>query len=216
MKRLIKRFSQQAALLSLMSGLAQAADKAGEFDYYVLALSWSPNWCALEGKSRNSEQCDASRDLGFVMHGLWPQYEKGYPRNCRSNLRDPSRAMTRSMADIMGTSGSAWYQWKKHGRCSGLDPQEYFGLAREAFGKVTRPAVMRQIESPMQIGPLVVEAAFLEENSELDPDEITITCRNRMLQEARICLTKDLEFRTCGRDIRRDCSASSTEVLPIE
>lgn len=199
--------------LSLIS--AKAEPSAGEFDYYVLALSWSPNWCALDGDARNSEQCDPSHDYGFVMHGLWPQYEKGYPANCRTTARDPSRSDTRAMADIMGTSGSAWYQWKKHGRCSGLSSSDYFALAREAFERVTRPEVLRKIDRPMQVGPLVVEAAFLETNTELDADEITITCKNRMLQEARICLTKDLEFRQCGRDVRRDCSAKTTEILPI-
>ena len=94
--------------LVLMAGFARAdGERAGEFDYYVMALSWSPTWCALEGDARNSPQCDASADFGWVLHGLWPQYEKGWPSYCPTNERNPSRADTRDESDLFGTSGSA-------------------------------------------------------------------------------------------------------------
>ena len=76
-----------------------------------------------------SPQCDPARDLGWVLHGLWPQYEDGWPSFCRTAERDPTRRETAAMADIMGTSGLAWYQWKKHGRCAGLSAR---GLLRAA------------------------------------------------------------------------------------
>jgi ribonuclease T2 len=101
-------------------------ERAGEFDYYVMALSWSANWCALEGDSRNDPQCDAGRGLTFTLHGLWPQYEEGWPAFCRTGHSDPSRSQTAAMADIMGGAGLAFYQWKKHGRCSGLPADAYF------------------------------------------------------------------------------------------
>ena len=116
-------------------------EEAGDFDYYVLSLSWSPTWCALEGIARNSPQCDADRDLGWVLHGLWPQYERGWPAYCRTGARDPSRSDTAAMADIMGTSGSAWHQWKKHGRCSGLSSDAFYALSRDAYERVTQPEV---------------------------------------------------------------------------
>lgn len=188
---------------------------AGQFDYYVLSLSWSPNWCVLEGDRRKSEQCDPSRKHGFVLHGLWPQYETGWPSNCRSSFRDPSRADTRAMSDIMGSSGSAWHQWKKHGRCSGLSSSDYFATARRAFGQVQRPEILRRINKTLNIAPKVVEAAWLEENEDLWDDAVTITCKSNMIQEVRICLSKELEPRTCGRDVIRDCSAKSATLHPI-
>lgn len=215
MNKIIKSFCILATSLIGNSFSASAQDRAGEFDYYVMALSWSPNWCEREGDARNSPQCDPSEDHGFVLHGLWPQYETGWPSNCRSNFRDPSRAQTRDMADIMGSSGSAWHQWKKHGRCSGLNSLDYYALMREAFGEVNRPEVLRQISRAMDVAPLVIEDAFLEENAELDGDEITITCKSTQFQEVRICMTKELEFRRCGRDVIRDCRAKSVEILPI-
>jgi ribonuclease T2 len=112
---------------------AAKGEIAGEFDYYVLALSWSPNWCALEGDTRDSAQCDARHDHGWIMHGLWPQLHRGFPSYCRTAERPPTRGMTAAMADIMGTPGLAWHQWKKHGSCTGLSATGYFDLSRQAY-----------------------------------------------------------------------------------
>jgi ribonuclease T2 len=194
-------------LLLLLAGPGRAQHTAGDFDYYVLSLSWSANWCALEGDERGSPQCDASEDFGWVMHGLWPQYEDGWPQDCFSPFQPPSRAMTGAMADIMGTSGLAWYQWNKHGACSGLPPEDYFALARAAFDSVTQPPVFRQLDRTFRLPASIIEEAFLRDNPDLTADQITITCRSGYIQEARICLTKDLDPRRCGADVIRDCTA---------
>ncbi|WP_299192955.1 ribonuclease T2 [uncultured Litoreibacter sp.] len=190
-------------------------EKAGEFDYYVLALSWSPNWCALEGDARNSDQCDPKHDHGWIMHGLWPQFEEGWPSYCNTRERSPSRSETAAMADVMGTGGLAWHQWKKHGRCSGLSSQDYFALSREAYAKITRPAVFRKLKDPVKLPAHVIEEAFLLENDGLKTGGITITCKNRHIQEARICLTKELDFRSCGHDTIRDCRMDDALFTPI-
>ena len=98
------------ALLMMASSLRADGEKAGEFDYYVLALSWTPTWCALEGDARKSEQCDPANDSGWTLHGLWPQFHQGWPSFCRTSMCQPSRSMTNEIADIMGTSGLAWHQ----------------------------------------------------------------------------------------------------------
>lgn len=204
-------------LLLLMLGLpARAqADRPGEFDYYVLALSWSPTWCALEGDARGSPQCDASRDHGWVLHGLWPQYHRGWPDHCQTSERPPSRAMTAEMADIMGTPGLAWYQWKKHGTCSGLSAPAYFALSRQAYEAVNRPEVFRKLKDPVKLPARVIEEAFLKANPEWEPDMLTITCRAGRIQEARLCLSRDLRPVPCGRDTVRDCSMTDALFDPI-
>jgi len=194
---------------------AWAQDRAGQFDYYVLSLSWSPNWCAYEGDARGSDQCDARHDHGWILHGLWPQYHRGYPEYCQTAERPPSRAMTGDMADIMGTSGLAWHQWKKHGVCSGLSAPGYYALSREAYGRVVRPEVFRKLESPVRVPPKVVEAAFLEANPGMEADGVTITCRQGYIQEARICLNRDLGFVPCGQDVVRDCRAERALFDPV-
>ncbi|SHJ48203.1 ribonuclease T2 [Palleronia salina] len=205
-----------AAAILLSSGPATAQDRAGAFDYYVLALSWSPSWCALEGDDRGSPQCAADADFGWVLHGLWPQYDRGYPEYCNTAQADPSRAQTAAMADIMGAPGAAWYQWKKHGRCAGLAPRDYFDRARQAFDAVQKPAVFRRLDTPVRLPARVVEEAFLKDNPGLFPDALTVTCRDRRIQEVRICLTRDLEPRRCGDDVIRDCTQRDALMDPIE
>ena len=203
-------------VLLLSAGLARAdGEAAGEFDYYVLSLSWSPTWCALEGDRRGSPQCDPARDFGWVLHGLWPQYEQGWPSFCSTLQRNPSRADTAAMADIMGTSGSAWHQWNKHGRCSGLSHQDYYALAREAYGRIVKPEIFRKLQTSIRLPASVVEDAFLEANPALSPDKITITCKSDRIQEARICLTRSLEPRDCGTDVVRDCRMSNALLEPV-
>ena len=110
------------------------------------------------------------------------------------------------MADIMGSQGLAWHQWKKHGRCSGLTAQAYFDLSREAHDAVNRPQIFRKMTTDLRMPASVIEEAFLKDNPKLSPDMVTVTCENGRIQEARICLTRDLEPRRCGGDTRRDCT----------
>ncbi|PWK60274.1 ribonuclease T2 family protein [Roseicyclus mahoneyensis] len=199
-----------------LGGAAWAeGERAGDFDYYVLALSWTPTWCALEGDARGSAQCEAGQGFGFTLHGLWPQYEEGWPSFCPTNARPPSRGETEAMVDIMGSSGLAWHQWRKHGSCSGLSAQDYFRLSRLAYEGVNRPALLRRLDRPVRLPATVIEEAFLEENPALSADMLTVTCREGRVQEVRICLTRDLEPRDCARDVARDCSLQDALFAPM-
>ena len=205
-----------ALLIALWPIAAPAeGERAGRFDYYVMALSWSPNWCALEGDARDAPQCDPAADAGWSLHGLWPQNERGWPSYCLTAARDPSRAETAAQADLFGDGGAAWYQWKKHGRCSGLDPRDYFALARRAYDSVDRPGVFRKLDRAIELPARVVEEAFVEANPGLDPDMITITCRSGRIQEARLCLSRELEPRLCGADVIRDCRQDDALMAPV-
>lgn len=202
--------------LVMMVGMAQAeGERAGEFDYYVLALSWTPTWCALEGDDRDSAQCDRGRGFGFTLHGLWPQFERGWPSYCRTPHREATRGQTRAMEDIMGSSGLAWHQWKKHGRCSGLTAEEYFDASRRAYEAVTRPALLRKVAKDVTLPARLIEEAFLKENEGLFPDALTVTCKARRIQEVRICLTKELTPRRCGTDVIRDCTQKDALFSPM-
>lgn len=203
-----------AALLTALPAQAFAdGEKAGAFDYYVMALSWSPNWCRLEGDAREAEQCDT--DAGWVLHGLWPQYHRGWPSYCPTVERAPSRQMTGAMADIMGSGGLAWHQWKKHGVCSGLSARAYYDLSRQAYGSITRPEVFRSLDKAVKLPAAVVEEAFLKANPGLKADMLTITCRDGMIQEARVCLSRDLTPVPCGRDTIRDCTMTDALFTPL-
>lgn len=204
-----------ALSLALPLPALAAGDKAGDFDYYVMALSWSPSWCSIEGDDRDAPECETGSARGWSLHGLWPQFEEGYPSDCPTTARNPSRSMTAEMADIFGSSGLAWYQWKKHGRCAGLSAQDYYRLTRLAFDSVTRPAVFRQLDKAVRLPAQVVEDAWLEANPDLTDDMMRVTCKSGHIQEIRICLTRDLEPRSCAPDSRRDCTMDNAIFTPL-
>lgn len=194
-----------AALAVSLLPASAWADEAGKFDYYVLSLGWSSTWCALTGDAKGDDQCDARHDYSFTLHGLWPQNEIGWPSDCRTGARDPSRRETSEMADIMGSGGLAWHEWKKHGRCSGLSSADYFALARQAYESVTIPPVLAKLDRDVKLPAKVVEDAFVEANPGLERNMITVTCDQGRIGEVRICLTRDLAPRACGSDAARDC-----------
>lgn len=187
---------------------------ADDFDYYVLSLSWSASFCDIEGDAKRSEQCDADTDYKWILHGLWPQYHQGWPDYCKTNERPPSRAMTQAMTDIMGTSGLALHQWKKHGTCSGLSAADYFATSREAYGQIVQPTVLNRLDELVRVPASVIEEAFIKANPQFQRDMITITCKQGYIQEARVCLSKGLEPVPCGRDVIRDCTLTNALFPP--
>ena len=207
----------RAALIWLLMATAAHADgeRAGAFDYYVLALSWTPSFCALEGDARGSEQCADDTGFGWTLHGLWPQYEQGWPSYCPTGQRNPSRADTAAQAGLFGTSGLAWHQWNKHGRCTGLSADDYYALSRRAYEGVARPEVFRRLDRTYRLPARVVEEAFLKDNPQLQADGLTVTCRDGYVREVRICLTRGLEPRACGPDVVRDCTLQDARMDPI-
>lgn len=192
-----------ALMLAPLPTLAQ--NRAGQFDYYVLALSWQPGWCSRTGDARAAPECRAGTGRDFTVHGLWPQHERGWPENCTTRKRDPSRRDSAAMSDVMGSGGLAWYQWQKHGRCSGLSAADYYAATRQAAGAVTIPPVFDDLARDVTLPPRLVEEAFLETNPAMEADGITVICRGEALTELRICLTRDLQPRACAPDTRRDC-----------
>jgi ribonuclease T2 len=178
-------------------------DTPGVFDFYVLALSWSPGFCARD--QRGSPQCDAGRRLGFVVHGLWPQYERGYPSNCAADRGAPRSAIEQT-GDLYPDPGLARHEWRTHGTCSGLSPSAYFGAVARARAMVTIPDPLVDLGGPGQTTPQNLERAFTAVNPGLRADMMAVGCRSGALQEIRICLDRDLRgFRTCPEVDRNAC-----------
>lgn len=206
------RLAGPIAALIFAAAPAQAQDRPGDFDYYVLALSWNASWCAREGDARGADQCDPRHEFGFTLHGLWPQRERGWPEACASPEPDPSRRDAEAMAPLMGSAGLAAHQWRKHGRCSGLSARDYFDRSLKAWAAVAKPDLFRRLPADVEIAPRVVEEAFLEANPAMAADGVTVTCRDGFLAEVRVCLTKDLAPRACAPDARRDCRAPAAKM----
>ena len=189
------------------------ADESGRFDYYVLSLSWSPSYCARAGRSADPMQCRTTRPFRFVLHGLWPQYERGYPEFCRNDHgRDLSHRTVDGMLDIMPSRGLVRHQWRKHGSCSGLAPEAYFDLSRKALQKVRIPAAFNNMEAGGRVAPDAVETAFRLANPGLRDNAIAVTCDAGRLAEVRVCFTRDLQFRSCRWVDRRGCTQRQINV----
>jgi len=207
-------WSRCAVLLAALIVLPAQADEAGDFDFYVLALSWSPTYCKQEGDNASRHQCDVRKPFRFIVHGLWPQYERGYPESCPGAPQRIDRWIAVSMEDIMPSHNLVFHEWRKHGTCSGLSPEAYFELTREAFEKITIPGAFRTLDKRGKAAPATVEKAFRLANPGLTDDAMAVTCDRGELEEVRICLSKDLDFRACREVDRSGCQASSLIVPP--
>lgn len=194
----------------------RGGDAPGDFDFYVLALSWSPGWCATGGARKGGTQCDLGSNRGFVLHGLWPQYARGFPSNCAADARNLSPAAISIARAVYPEEGLARYEWRKHGTCSGLDAAAYFEAATQAVARVAIPAALRAPRSDGEATPAEIERAFSAANPGLQPEMMAVACRSGMLEEMRICLSKDLRgFVSCGEVDRKSCRSRNLTIPAV-
>ena len=189
----------------------------GRFDFYVLALSWSPSFCQdSEERGRNGgEQCSTARPYSFVVHGLWPQYERGFPQNCEQPAPRLNRELMTSMLDLMPAPRLVFHEWDTHGTCSGLDQQAYFDPVRKARETVKIPEAYVSPKAALSVSPTEVEEAFVKANPGLSRAAISVTCGSPRLGEVRICMNKDLRFRDCAELDRRACRRDKLVMPPV-
>jgi ribonuclease T2 len=187
---------------------------AGKFDFYVLSLSWSPSFCeTVANRFRKQPECSA-RPYSFVVHGLWPQYENGFPQSCVVPAPQLPRDLMESMLDLMPAPQLIYHEWDQHGTCSGLSPAAYFDTVRKARAVVKIPSDYVDLKSELRVNPEDVKAAFIKANPGLRASSIAVDCDNR-LREIRICLSKDLTFRDCGEVARRSCRRDEVIMPPV-
>jgi ribonuclease T2 len=206
----------------LGTGTASAQDRRqnapGEFDYYVLSLSWSPSFCEEaeeRGSGRRSQAQCGGRPFAFVVHGLWPQYEHGFPEYCQRPSPRLGRNIMTSMLDLMPAPGLIYNEWDKHGTCSGLDERAYFETIRKARAAVKIPEEYLQLADAKTVAPSEIEDAFVKANPGLSTSAIAVTCNRTRLSEVRICLSKDLQFRSCEEIDRRACRRDQVSMPPM-
>ncbi|MDI7861059.1 ribonuclease T2 [Rhizobiaceae bacterium n13] len=199
----------------LATASTQQAHPGTSFDFYVLALSWSPTFCLTSSAGNNNQQCDTGLRHGFIVHGLWPQYETGYPEFCASDepQRVPS-ALGKTVADIMPGMGLVGHQWRKHGSCTGLGQRDYFALVRKARDRIIIPDELENVTRRHNLPISDLETEIIAENPGLTRGAIAVTCDGNRLDEIRICLTKDLDFRDCPEVDRKACPLTNI-VIPV-
>lgn len=211
-RTLLRALLLTAALAGCQPADAPAGDRAsliapstagrGSFDYWLLALSWSPEYCASSEARPGSRQCAQPRE--FVVHGLWPQYERGYPEFCDTQTRVSERTADR-LAPLVPDRGLVFHQWKKHGSCSGLDVDAYFAQLERAARAVRIPSQALAQAGSERTSRAELEREFLALNPGLDADAIVFQCRSGYLREVRVCFDRALRPRACGPDVREGC-----------
>ena len=219
LKHVLPAVAVLACLLAGSAVHASVRNRPGVFDYYVLVLSWMPSYCRDEGRGRKDGQCEASRPRAFLLHGLWPQYEEGWPEDCPISKRAwvPNRVIG-EMRDIMPSKNLMIHEYRVHGTCSGLEPSQYFAVARELFERVGVPDRFLAPDAHRVLSPDDIEREFLAANPWLKAEMISVTCRKQNLIDIRVCFGRDLFPRACGvnEDQKRLCPVPEIGVPPVK
>jgi ribonuclease T2 len=183
----------------------------GEFDYYVMALSWSPSYCATHPDEE--EQC-GHKGYGFVLHGLWPQYNRGGgPENCATTDEVDRKTIASTLA-FMPSRSLINHEWRTHGACTGLGAPDYFALADRAFAVLQVPPAFKAPSEPVATTSDAVREAFKRANPALTDDMMSLHCSRGQLVEIRVCLDKDVALHACGKHTQSRCPATAAIVLP--
>ena len=205
-------------LLTAFSAAEAKAPRAGVFDYYVLALSWSPTYCGDRG-GQDKQQCGSGRRFAFVVHGLWPQHEQGWPESCAANETWVPDEQIEAMLPVMPSKKLIIHEWKKHGTCSGLSMDGYFDLSRDLLAKVRVPARYAAPTQDVLTTPDQLVTDFVKTNSGLSANMLFVDCGRKRgrarLKELRVCFSRDGDFTRCGGNETQSCSADTLVLPPV-
>jgi ribonuclease T2 len=216
MRKLILSIIAIAALVATLPLTAAKKKKAASpaFTYYLLSLSWAPDFCAQPGKGSDPNECGAGKKIGFVVHGLWPQGDSGQgPQNCKPSSTVPA-SIVQTMLAYIPTESLIQHEWTTHGTCSGLNVTDYFAAVRKVRDSVTIPSEFQAPTQTQKLSPKAIEAAFATANPNFPKTAFRTSCTGGALQEARLCFGKDFAPRACTSSAG-ECSANTMNVLPV-
>jgi len=188
-----------------------ATSGPGPFDYYLLSLSWAPNYCAGHPSDRSSE-CRPGGHVTFVLHGLWPQSADGAPPMSCAPARPVAEATVRHMTEYFPSASLIQHEWEKHGTCSGLEAGDYFAKVEQAYKSVKVPDQYRSLDRTRTFDVRAIEQSFAAANN-APVDAFRISCHDNDLVGVDVCLDKGLKFQACTRSAR-ECRATSVQVTP--
>ena len=178
----------------------------GNFDYFILALSWSPDYCA--SNSGDVQECALGRKLAFVLHGLWPEFNKGYPSSCTDEKLPPE--VKAQFEGLFPNDSLFAHEWEKHGTCTGLSPQLYFTLAKQIKDSIQIPDIFRAPGAPFRLSANQLKQQFTAANPGLSGPSLAVFCSGsgRFLSELYVCFSKDGKTTACSVEIIKDASKS--------
>ena len=186
---------------------------AGSFDYFLLTLSWAPEFCASNPNGRTSIECAANQHRGLVVHGLWPQYDNGkWPEDCASTPPVASSTVNHMMP-IMPGKALIQHEWEKHGTCSGMSVQDYFGAIEKLYNGLEVPAEFKKPATSEQASPVAIEQEFAAANNAPE-GAFRVSCPQNEFSAVEVCLSKDLQYQACPNTVR-ECRAEQVEIRPV-
>lgn len=200
-----------AALVARSHKKAQGA--AGQFDYYVLSLSWAPDFCATAGNNGTANECGVGKRVGFVVHGLWPQDTASLgPENC-GPASPVAAPIVKFALGFYPTASLVQHEWATHGTCSGLSPGDYFNAVAQARTSVQIPVQFTAMTEQTQEGTSQIESQFASTNASFPAQAFRATCTQGNLQEVRVCFSKSLAPMACTTSAG-ECTAPGMTILP--
>ncbi len=221
-------------LAALLPGIAQAADscvaparppvphidgpterqpaRVMPIGGYTLALIWQPQHCY--NAARGAEDMTCSRALGsgpnrgFVLHGLWPDGEKGsWPQYCRPAKPLPAATLRRAWC-ATPSAQLLQHEWAKHGTCMDGDADAYFARAGALYRGLRFPD-MKRLARRRDVTAGALKRAIVAANPRLRADMVRVRATDKgWLEEIWLCLDRTLAYRGCpvrdsGGDKRR-------------
>lgn len=186
---------------------AQPGGKKADFDFYVLNLSWSPDYCATSGGD-DPQQCSLGKKLGFVLHGLWPQYNRGWPEYC-TNLK-LSADVKAQFPNLYPSASLYDHEWDRHGTCSGLTPEAYLSLAKKLKESVVVPAPYKSPEQPVRVTTAQFKKDFVAANPSFSAASLAVHCSSsgRFLSELYVCFSQEGQPQACSEEIHNEATKS--------
>ncbi len=195
------------------SSPSSSGNTPGQFDYYLLALSWAPQFCATNPAGRTSAECDPNKHMGLVVHGLWPQFKNGsWPQDCSSTAPVAAETVDHMMP-IMPGSSLIQHEWAKHGTCSGLATQDYFAAIEKLYRGLKIPNAFKKPGGSSQAAPSSIEKEFASANN-APVAAFRVSCPQNEFSAVEICLSKSLQYRACPADLK-ECRAKQIKVRPV-
>jgi ribonuclease T2 len=188
-----------------LRGAPASANDQQPFDFYLLNLSWSPEFCATHPAAT-----ECAQHLTFVLHGLWPQNTTGpFPQHC-SNAYGPRNPS--AYKDLYPDPGLLRHEWQTHGTCSGLAPDAFFTLARQALHSVDIPTELTSLDHQISMQPIDILNLFSKSNPTFPRDSFALSCGNNYLTAIEVCMNKSLQPISCG--LLRSCRANTVRITP--
>jgi ribonuclease T2 len=175
----------------------------------LFVLSWSPEYCADEGSLRNDTQCVGSRHYGLVAHGLWPE-----GHSACSNSANISQAEISSLDGIMPTKKLILHEWKEHGRCSGSEPEQFFGRIRALFRSLKIPERLKHPSTEAEVSAESLVAEFAGINPEWPSNTVALHCQGRYFREIRLCIGAADQPTPCT-STHSNCPSGTLLIRPV-